>query len=157
MNIKQRFIYKSSIGFSLGVLITILINVIISAIEGSGEVVNMYSDIHGGKTITLVMLELLTGGVLGLVGNGGSVVYEIEDWSIIKATSIHFVVTMIVYTIVGLFNGWLVPKHSIINVVQYGSMIFAYFMIWLIQYLVCKKSIDDINESVNYLKEGEKI
>ena len=157
MNLKQRFIYKSAIGFSLGVFITIIINIIVGFIFHGSLNENPYTEIRNNMDFTKIMLELLTGGILGCVGNGGSVVYEIEIWSIIKATFTHFVVTMAVYVIVGLYNGWLLPRHSMVNVIQIVMMVFAYFMIWLSQYLIYKKSINDINEDMKYFKNGEKI
>ncbi len=157
MNLKQRFIYKSAIGFSLGVFITIIINIIVGFIFHGSLNENPYTEIRNNMDFTKIMLELLTGGILGCVGNGGSVVYEIESWSIIKATFTHFVVTMAVYVIVGLYNGWLLPRHSMVNVIQIVMMVFAYFMIWLSQYLIYKKSINDINEDMKYFKNGEKI
>ncbi len=157
MNLKQRFIYKSAVGFSLGVFITIIINVIVGFIFHGSLNDNPYTEIRNNMDFIKIMLELLTGGILGCVGNGGSVVYEIESWSIIKATFTHFVVTMTVYAIVGLYNGWLLPRHSMVNVIQIVMMVFAYFMIWLSQYLIYKKSINDINEDMKYFKNGEKI
>lgn len=155
MNLKQRFIYKSAVGFSLGVFVTIIINVIIGFIFNGSFTSNPYSEVRGNMDFIKIMLELLTGGMLGLVGNGGSVVYEIESWSIIKATATHFIVTMTVYVIVGLYNGWLLPMHSIVNVIQIGMMVFTYIMIWLSQYLIYKKSIKDINEGMKYFKNGD--
>ena len=157
MNLKQRFIYKSAIGFSLGVFITIIINIIVGFIFHGSLNENPYTEIRNNMDFTKIMLELLTGGILGCIGNGSSVIYEIESWSIIKATFTHFVVTMAVYVIVGLYNGWLLPRHSMVNVIQIVMMVFAYFMIWLSQYLIYKKSINDINEDMKYFKNGEKI
>ena len=157
MDLKQRFIYKSAVGFSLGVFLTIFINVIVNFLLSGSLQDNPYSEIRNSMDFIKIMLELLTGGMLGCVGNGGSVVYEIENWSIFRATATHFIVTMTVYVIVGLYNGWLLPKHSMVNVVQIGMMVFVYVLIWLSQYLVYKKSINDINEGMKYFKNGEKI
>ena len=154
MSLKQKLIYKSSIGFSLGVFITIMINIIIEVIFYNSHYANPYLEIRSDMNYTKILLELLTGGILGCVGYGGAVGYEIEQWSIIRATATHFVVTMTVYVIVGLFNGWLLPMHSIVNVIQIGMMIFAYFMIWLFQYLIYKKSVKDLNKGVEHLKNS---
>ena len=102
-----------------------------------------------------LMLELLTGGLLGLIGNGGSVVYEIESWGILKSTIVHFLFTMTTFFVIGLFNGWLIPGINLTNIVMISAMILAYFIIWLVQYLVYKKEIDDINKGVKLLKSRE--
>ncbi len=157
MNIKQRFIYKASIGFSLGVLVTIIINIISAYVQNGDMMYYLYDfkDVRSGRTFMQLMLELLTGGLLGLIGNGGSVVYEIESWGILKSTIVHFLFTMTTFFVIGLFNGWLIPGINLTNIVMISAMILAYFIIWLVQYLVYKKEIDDINKGVKLLKSRE--
>lgn len=157
MNLKNRFLYKAAIGFSLGVLVTIIINMVCSTIESgsAGMYIDDLSSIRGGRTHIRVMLELLTGGLLGLIGNGGAVVYEIESWGILKATTTHFVMTMTSFFIIGVFNGWLTPGISAVNVIMTCIMIFAYLAIWMIQYFVYKREIEIINSDIKLLKSRE--
>ncbi|MCR5702696.1 MAG: DUF3021 domain-containing protein [Lachnospiraceae bacterium] len=157
MSIKDRFVYKAAIGFSLGVLVTIIINILVDSIMlgNAGAYIDEFASNDVGRTVPRLLLELLTGGLLGLVGNGGSVVYEIEAWGILKPTTIHFGVTMLVYVFVGLFNGWLTPYHSIQNIIQFLAMLFAYIMIWLLQYLVFRREVRQINRDIKLFKEKE--
>ena len=159
MTLKNRFIYKAAIGFSLGILVTIIINILISTLftGNAGAYIDEYSSSAVGRTVPRLLLELLTGGLLGFVGNGGSVVYEIEDWGILKPTTIHFGVTMAVYVFVGLFNGWLTPYHSFQNVIQVVSMLLAYVAIWLSQYLIYRKEIREMNRDIKLFKEKEEV
>ena len=46
-------------------------------------------------------------------------------------------------------------KKNLTNIVMISAMILAYFIIWLVQYLVYKKEIDDINKGVKLLKSRE--
>jgi cytosine/uracil/thiamine/allantoin permease len=57
--------------------------------------------------------------------------------------------------VIGLFNGWLIPGINLTNIVMISAMILAYFIIWLVKYLVYKKEIDDINKGVKLLKSRE--
>ena len=157
MNLKNRFLFKAAIGFSLGVLVTIMINIICGALENGNAVTYLddLSSIRYGRSHIRVMLELLTGGLLGLIGNGGAVVYEIESWGILKATTVHFVMTMLAFFIIGVFNGWLTPRLSLVNVIMTCIMIFVYLAIWLIQYFVYKREIDIINSDIKLLKSKE--
>ncbi len=157
MNLKNRFLYKAAIGFSLGVLVTIIINIICSVVEsGNAEMyLDELSAIRGGRTHIRVMLEILTGGLLGLIGNGGAVVYEIESWGILKATTVHFIMTMGAFFIIGVFNGWLTPGISTVNVIMTCIMILVYLAIWLVQYFVYKREIDLINSDIKLLKSRE--
>ena len=44
--------------------------------------------------LSALILHLLMSGVLGMVANGSSVIYEIEEWSIARATITHFTIAM---------------------------------------------------------------
>ncbi|MBR6222681.1 MAG: DUF3021 domain-containing protein [Lachnospiraceae bacterium] len=154
MNLKNKFILKASIGFSLGMLISVVINIIATAVTtGSGDfILSNPAAAYDGRSIKLILIELLTAGLLGMVGNGGAIVYEIESWSIVKSTSTHFVFTMITYIIVGRINGWLTPGLSMVNLIQIVSMIVAYILICLFQYLVYKREVAELNDSIKKLK-----
>ncbi len=157
MNLKNKFILKASIGFSLGMLISVVINIIVTMVQnGSGDfLINNPGAAYAGRSLGNILVELLTAGLLGMVGNGGSVVYEIESWSIVKATSTHFIFTMLVYVLVGRINGWLTPGPSIANLIQISSMFIAYVIIWLSQYLVFKKEVAALNDGIKKLKNRE--
>ena len=154
MNLKQRFIYKASIGFSLGILIVIVIEALIGYFS-TGDI-NTYAQemqgVSGGRPFWALMAELLTGGLLGAVGNGGAVVYEIEEWGILKATTIHLGATMLTYILVGLFNGWLTPEINLVNIIQVSVQIAVYIIIWSIEYALYKREIANLNQDIKSFK-----
>lgn len=154
MSIQDRFKYKTAIGFSLGVIIVIVIEMICSVVN-TGDMSSYFNEFQSadvGRPFIKLMLELLTGGLLGAAGNGGAVVYEIEEWSILRCTLTHFFPTMCIYSVVALFNGWLTPYHSIYNVIQVLMMVVAYFIIWMTQYLIYKKEVAGLNEDIESYK-----
>lgn len=157
MSIKKRFIYKASLGFSLAVIIGIVITVI-SASFGDEKDFLQDSVLSGRieNDMTVLVIELLLVGLLGVVGMGGSVVYELESWSLLKATVIHFLCTVGIYIFVGTILGWLSPKIGIWNYIQILAYIAAYALIWMIQSVIYKKEIRDINRGVELLKRREK-
>lgn len=159
LSFKHRFILKASVGFSLGILVTILINIIMSYIyTGNGEsFVQEVVNAGGGRSLRRFCAELLSGGLLGLIGNGGSMVYEIESWSLLKTTTVHFGATIVTYIAVGLYNGWLTLGPSRANSIQIGIYITAYVVIWLVQGLTYKKEIEDINYGISVLKSRENL
>ena len=50
---------------------------------------------------------LFVGGLQGAIPMGLTVVYDIEDWSILRSTVTHFIPTMIVFYACSYYMGWL--------------------------------------------------
>ena len=149
MNLKQRFIYKASIGFALGVLLTILF-CLAAVLSG-----NVSEDVSIREYLLELIVQMLSGGLMGIIGNGGAVIYEIDRWSIVRMTVTHFVLTFLTFLVIGFLNGWLEPRFSLFNTIMIISWITVYFLIWMIQYLIYKKEVDQINRGVKLLKESK--
>ncbi len=152
MNLKKRFILKASIGFSLGILVDLIIHALCVV---SGDHYLLSGPVDKSMVMHFLM-DILTGGLLGFVGNGSSVIYEIESWSILKVTATHFVIAYGAFVIIGLFNGWITPEINLPNLVVSGIVLLVYIAIWLIQYFVYKKEVREINIGIRQLRnKGE--
>ncbi len=156
MSLKNSFIFKAAVGFSLGVLMSILISMGYLVQEGNNS---LYQIALAGRerALTSILLELLSGGLIGMAGYAGSVVYEIERWGTLRCMTVHFTSTMLVYIMLGFLNGWLTPELSVANLVQVGITVSIFVVIWLIQYFLYKKEVADLNRSVALLKNGEQM
>ena len=152
MSLKQRFLYKSAIGFSLGVLLTIVIyfGVIFFGQEplGGYEIESF---------LKRLLIGMLSGGLMGIIGNGGSVIYEVENWSIFRTTVTHFAMAFSAFLIIGFLNNWLSPKDVLFNIFMITIWIAVYFMIWLMQYLIFKKEVKEINRGLQMMKQSKEI
>ncbi len=149
MSLKQRFIYKASIGFSLGVFVTIGFCLI--AVFSDDPFTNILTK----EYLLRLVIQLLCGGLMGIVGNGGAVIYEVDRWSIIRMTVTHFVLTFVTFLILGFANNWLEPRLSLFNVIMILGWILTYFIIWMTQYLIYKKEVDQINRSLKTLRDSK--
>ena len=132
MDIKTKFLVRSLIGFSLGMLVgafTLLICV------DDAFMVNR----------PLVFAHIVCSGIMGLVGNGGAIVYDLESWGIIKATFIHFSVTFMTMIAISEILGWF--PHEILVFVFLGFTA-VYVIIWLIEYAIGKKQVKELNRDL---------
>ena len=132
MDIKTKFLVRSLIGFSLGMLVgafTLLICV------DDAFMVNR----------PLVVAHIVCSGIMGLVGNGGAIVYDLESWGIIKATFIHFSVTFMTMIAISEILGWF--PHEILVFVFLGFTA-VYVIIWLIEYAIGKKQVKELNRDL---------
>ncbi|MCR4793196.1 MAG: DUF3021 domain-containing protein [Lachnospiraceae bacterium] len=122
-------------GFFLG----IFVGMMISLLTGPGSF-DEYLD-------SVSFFYLFVGGVHGLICMAGTIVYDIEKWSIAGATFTHFVLCMTCFCLLGWIQGWL----------EFGSALFwtmtvmevlAYFIVWLIMYLTYRRKVGKLNEDL---------
>ena len=97
------------------------------------------------------ILHLVMSGVLGLLAMGGSVVYDIESWGLLKATVSHYVLVMFDYIVVAILLKWYTRVSDIIITIVIMTILYA--MIWLFECLVWKKTIREMNTELRKMQE----
>lgn len=118
------------IGFVCGTLISVIMFII-----------------GGGRDFIGNTLVLLLGGIFGAIPMGLAVVYDIESWSIAKATIVHFVATFSGFFALAYLQGWLKPG-DLFFWLWTTLWVFAYFIIWLVQYLAYHRKISRMNDEL---------
>ena len=128
----------SGIGFAIGVAIG----------------VSIYC-LSGGMTEALSgrdLFKLFIGGLQGAIPMGLTVVYDIEDWSILRSTVTHFIPTMIVFYACSFYLGWL-KLGTTGFVIATVIMIAAYYIIWMTQYLIHLKQVKTMNAKIREFRK----
>jgi hypothetical protein len=96
--------------------------------------------------IAAVILQTILTGLIGVVFAAGSVVFEIEKWSIIKQCLVHFAITTSFWLPISYYF-W--TSHTTISVISCcASFLGTYIIIWLIQYFVWRNNVKKINEKL---------
>ena len=98
-----------------------------------------------------LVLYLALSGLLGAVGMGGTTIYSLEHWGLLRCTLTHFALTLSVYCAVGFTLGWLDPRDPATPYMFLGYVI-AYCIIWLVMCLIYKRQIRRINEALKTWK-----
>ncbi|MBR3306740.1 MAG: DUF3021 domain-containing protein [Lachnospiraceae bacterium] len=132
-----------SIGFVCGILI--------------GLTFFICSDVYGAEDRAaafagLSLFELLVGGIYGMISMGLTVVYDIESWSIAKATITHFAFTLAGFYAMGMIQGWLVLGDLLFWIMT-AAFIAVYICIWLSQYLSYRRQIRRMNDGLDQFKK----
>ena len=141
--IKVKFFIKSQLGALIGVAICLII-------YGLGG----YDELLTDKPAFIA--QFIGSMLMGFVGMGGSVAYEIDSWGISKATLVHYVATMGIFVLNCSLLHWFEGSALLISLI---CMTIAYFCIWLVNYILGKKEISRINSDIEKMireeKEGE--
>ena len=131
LSAKQRIILHLAVGFVLGGALGNLIALIVSVASGSG--VHVVSQVRAAQ-LTLpgaVILQTVLAGLLGMAGVGGMLYYDVERWSLLGATAVHYLISI-------------------------AAMTAAFATIWLIMYLKWKREVKKMNEDLKKYVEEER-
>ena len=137
MDIKTKFIIRALLGFSLGVIIGAIMFV-------------LYASDTAPLNKSYLLLQLFGSGFLGVVANGGAIVYEFEDWALGRATFTHYIITFITMFAVSEMLGWFPHKILLIVIIAFSVV---YLIIWLIEYAVWKNEVRRINRDLEIMNK----
>ena len=101
------------------------------------------------------VFNFLVSGVYGFVVWGGTVIYEKEEWGVLKTTLLHFLITIVGFYIMGGLEGWLEFWTTSFYVISL-LFVLGYFLIWLFQYLGYKREVARLNKELEQMKAEEK-
>ncbi|CAM4150663.1 DUF3021 domain-containing protein [Bacillus luti] len=105
--------------------------------------------VKGIETIEMKTLitYLVTANIVGLIFSFASFIFEKEEWSILKQTSIHFIILLGTFLPTAIWIGW-VPNRFGPILVCIGSFIVMYFIIWFVMTLYWKRKIETLNHQL---------
>ncbi|HDR7793010.1 TPA: DUF3021 domain-containing protein [Bacillus luti] len=98
------------------------------------------------ETKTLITY-LMTANIVGLIFSFASFIFEKEEWSILKQTTIHFIVLLGTFLPIAIWIGW-VPNRFGPILICIGSFIIIYFIIWFLMTLYWKRKIEKLNHQL---------
>ena len=102
-------------------------------------------------TIARALPDILLGGIPGAIAMGSTVIYDIEEWSILRVTVTHFLVAMGVMLLACFVLKWFKPWSTAFWIMMAIEVV-GYFLIWLVLYLSYRGKVRKLNEM---LKKGQ--
>lgn len=140
---KKKLLLRAGIGFLSGIALGILIAVLSTA----GGTVRLYSDLlreRTGSAAAAVLLNFLFSGLYGAICMGGTVVYDLDEWPLLRASLVHYLLCLLPYLPISLLLGWHTGIVELLIVI--GIMTVVYFIIWLIMFLRYRAEVRELNE-----------
>ena len=98
--------------------------------------------------------SILLGGIPGAIAMGSAVIYDIEEWSLLRATATHFLVVMGVILFACFLLKWFPPWSPVFWIMLAAELI-GYVIIWLIMYYCFRKKVRTLNEMLKESREKE--
>jgi len=148
-NIKKQILLRSLLGAPLGLTISTIVTIVISLIVGDGAyhaVAPEFVSDCGGE-LNAVIAQAVLSLIYGAAWGGASVVFELDEWSILKQTLVHLGVCSAASFPIAYFARWM--PHGWKPVLLYVAAFFGvYFVIWLAQYIPLRRRVKRINDTL---------
>ena len=156
---KKMVISLLYIGFSLGFILGVILTSVIVTLYCSDGSLHLYapgfSKVIRNPLAAFLILSL-TCGILGMVMVGSMAFYEIEEWDLLKATLIHFLLSVAGFYLTAFFLRWFSPANTSAVCTSLLMFITVYTGIWFSQYLSYRTQIKEINQKLYLKKAGQK-
>ena len=151
---KKKVISRCLIGAPIGLFVCHLILIIISVF------INLFTLRKGeffsappslitlcGNELNAVIIQTICSLIMGAAFAGASVIWEVENWSLLKQTILHFLVISVSTLPIAYFMYWI--PHTFRGILIYIAIFFfIYFTIWIGRYFTMKKKIQAINDKI---------
>lgn len=131
----KEFFHRGLIFGGFGPIVTGIIFCIISNVENV--------EIGG----TELLIAILSTYILAFVHAGVSIFNQIEHWSTMKCLLFHLSLLYFAYLGCYLVNSW-IPFNWLIVLIFTLAFVACYFVIWLIIYIIDKKTTLNLNRKI---------
>ena len=147
--IKKAVAKRAVLGFIYGVFIgqTILIIESLFMRDGNFYAVSASLLELAGTKIAAVIIQYLLTGFIGLTFASTTVIFEMDEWSLLRQTITHFIITSIVMYIAGFLCGWF-PHTVGSTLAWFGVFVVVYLIFWICFSLYYKNKVKKINDAL---------
>lgn len=145
----KTFFARGFWGFFEGIGISHIIAIIVSGfvLNGSFSPVSSALIVKCGNELYAVLLQSALSGIIGFIYAGASVLWEKDNWGLVKKTGIIF--TLYAFTLfpIAYILEWLPITLSGIAVFA-AIFVSIFFGIWIVIYIVNKRTVEKLNNAL---------
>ncbi|MDM8236441.1 DUF3021 domain-containing protein [[Ruminococcus] torques] len=146
---KKQILLRGMLGFPLGLAMGYLITIFISLTVSDGRYYPCVPELAAvmGNEINAVLLQAVLCGILGAGFGACSVIWQIENWGIVKQTGIYFSIISVIMLPIAYVSYWM--EHSLKGILGYFSIFALIFAaVWIVQYTAAKHNVRKMNETL---------
>ena len=146
---KKEVARRVFVGLLGGIVISYLITIGISIAIGDGSYYPCVPSLieRFGNEVTAIIMQTVLSAVLGAGFAGSSIIWEMDEWSLLKQTSIYFGIVSVLMMTIAYICEWM--EHSVKGILSYFGIFVAIFIaVWIVQYLIWKVRVSRIKEKI---------
>ena len=139
--IKKAVLKRAILGFIYGVFIgqTILILESLFKHDGNFYFVSQSLFELAGTKLGGVIIQYLLTGLIGTTFAASTVLFELDEWSLLRQTVTHFIITSIVMYLAGFLCGWF--PHTVRSTIIWFAKLIPIIPVrkyWMITATICE-------------------
>ena len=137
MNYLKKGLKRAVYGITVGVFINQVIFAIIALNKG----------LQGTVEVNMMFNQFIISSILGFGIGAVSIVFDIEHWSLLKQTIVHFIGYAFIYFPIAIYGEWM-PKGNIARVKFGAFYVIIYIVAWFIWKAYLKRKTIEINKKL---------
>ena len=148
-NVKKEVAKRAIIGFMTGIFIGQTILILESLITHDGNFYPFSAALLelAGTELGAVIIQYFLTGIMGAVFASTSVIFEMDEWSLLRQTITHFIIVSVLSYVAGFLCCWF--PHTVGNtLIWFGVFIVVYIIFWVSFMLYYKNKVKKINEAL---------
>lgn len=151
MRLRVRLLKRAGIGFLLGIVIGNTITLLVTS-PGQPVVRPEFAARMGGAS-SAALWQMLFFGLYGAAAMSGTILYELEDWSLLRCSAVHCLVICGLYPPMALTLGLV---RGIADLLITECILLAVCaLIWLVLYLNCRAQVRELNHLTQQKRKNE--
>lgn len=150
---KRRLIARSFIGLIVGTLLVHIITFAVNYFSNGRYLLCMPELTEKLGFYDAAVLQTVLGGALGMIAFGGMCFFDIEEWSLLRATAAHCALILVTFLPTGLLLHWF-SFHIIAILIMAFILVLFYALIWLIMYAAWKREMREMNRLTEEYKRN---
>jgi len=142
----KEIIKRGLIGIPMGITIGHLITIGISLSMGMKELLPCVPQLTEqlGSELTAVIVQTLLCALLGAGFGGASVIWDKENWGIVRQTGIYFLVISLLMLPIAYVTCWM--EHTVMGFISYFGIFAASFtVVWTVMFFVARNNVKKLN------------
>ncbi len=152
---KKKILFRILWGFPSGMALGQIITILISLVYGDGGYYPCVPELISlmGSELGAVALQAFLCGILSSGFAAASVIWEIENWGLVKQTGIYFLIISLIMMPIAYVTYWM--EHSLKGIASYfGIFVLIFVLIWVIQYAIAWWNVKKLNRSLHQKEDG---
>ena len=149
IKMKKKIISRILSGMVIGIVIGYIISILISLIWANGYYSPCVPELKAvmGSEINAVMFQTALCALLGAGFSAASLIWQKENWSIVKQTGIYFSVISVIMMPIAYLTYWM--EHSVAGFFSYFAVFALIFVVvWIVQFTVGKQNVKKMNKQL---------
>ncbi|MBT9672084.1 DUF3021 family protein [Secundilactobacillus kimchicus] len=103
---------------------------------------------HFATHLQAIWASTFIWATIGLLFSGTALIFEIESWSSLKQTIVHFLISYLLFTPLAIWAGWF-PVNSLWLLLYTLIFVLIYVFFWIIFSQSIKAQVQQINQLIS--------